>query len=147
MRPAEPWIEAHPVTRTPDPVAELDIFNRGAAEAFVEAADLPEHTRPDGAEPSPERSRFRVAELMDAGVGQVLVLRHEIGLGRLQIVGPEDGAHIWLALEDPAQAGQRIRRRDHVCINKDQQITRGPGRCPVARDRRTRRPCDFDDLG
>src|SRR6185436_7543184 len=88
--PAETGIQAESVAGYPDTVAEVDVFHAGFGEAFVESAHFPEYTGANCAQTGPERTGFGIAQFVHARVRQVLVLRHEVALARVQVVRAEN---------------------------------------------------------
>src|SRR5215510_4196135 len=88
------------MTRSSEPVAQLNIFDRGVWKTpRVEAAHLLKHRATDGAATGPERRCLRLTVLVHEVMEQVAVLGdHALGPGP-GIVGAEDSRQVWMRCE------------------------------------------------
>ena len=113
---------------------ELDVLDGGAAVALVEAAEGEEDRATDRAAAAPEGARLAPPVLVDEAVQQVLVLRDEVGLARLVVVGADQRIQLALAREGGADAARGVPADQDVGVDEEEDVA--PRRARAERRRK-----------
>ena len=131
-----------PVAGPGDPVAELDVLDRGSAvELGVETAGLEEDVATDQAAAGPEGVRGadvvdERADLMDVMVEEVAEPADEAGGVGLVVVGAEEADEVGVGVEPADGAGDRVAVDGDVGVEEeDQRGGRGQGSGVTGRGR------------
>ena len=133
------------VSERDDATPEIDVLDRWPSESLVIATHASKHRRAHASQASPERRGLSGANLVNIGVGQILELRHEIPLGRVQIVGTEHPRYLGFVLQQFAHPGQSTRSRHDIGVHEEQNIAGRVGGRSVARRGWSRRSGHLDD--
>src|SRR5215469_2122897 len=118
MRALQLTVEPDSAFCRAQPVAELDVLDRGRAVPFdVEAADRQERLLGHGAATSPESRRLRAGPLMIMVVHQVLILRAEVHSWRPVVVGAKHRYYAGLG-QRRADPRRTCTMRHHIGIHE-----------------------------
>src|SRR5215510_12627077 len=133
MRSLERFVQQDPMTRSSEPVAQLNIFDRGVWKTpLVKAAHLLKHRATDSAATGPERRCLRLTVLVHEVMEQVAILGdHTLGPGS-GIVGAEDSREVWMLLEHLCHTANRFGGDDDVGVNEEENVAPRVTRTAIA---------------
>src|SRR5215510_8452107 len=111
------------MTRSSEPVAQLNIFDRGVWKTpLVKAAHLLKHRATDSAATGPERRCLRLTVLVHEVMEQVAILGdHALG-PRPGIVRAKDSRQVWMRCIHLGHTADCFRRDDDVGVNEEQNV-------------------------
>ena len=137
VRAAKLLVEEDPQTGVPKPVPELDVLDCPRVASRIEPAGGFERGAADGAAARPERRRFGISLLVHEMVEKVPELRNQPRSARRGVVRAEHRGDFGPVLQEPGDPPDRVRRRDDVRIDEQENVSGRVARSEVARGSRT----------
>src|SRR5579883_886899 len=117
VRDLDVFCQANLVSTGTQPIPELDILDARASIGGIEAAARQKHRAANCSAATPEGRRGCLTALMDEMVEEVPILRQQVALGGLGIVGAKRRGDRRILFEQRDKLGQGVRSHEDVGVD------------------------------